>query len=201
MTPEIFALCAFAAALELDTTYALQLTFSRGIIAAPLMALLTGDIVAGIQVGVFTELLFADISPLGGILPPSAVVCAAVSLALNALGIELYFAFFFGVVGAILFSLVERLMRKSRFKRLVFWEQQIIKNPNAVNRAVLLALVTSFLMNFILIFIFTWLCGSFMLWLLPHIPAQAHMACRFAYMTVPWIGLATLVPAFRLKTR
>ena len=201
MTPEVFMLCVLAALLELDTTYAFQLTFSRGIIAAPLMALVTGDVMAGIQVGIFTELIFADINPLGGILPPSAVVCAAVSLALHALGIELYFSFFFGVAGAILFSQAEKLMRKNRFKWLVFWEQQIVKTPSAVNRAVALALATSFLMNFILIFIFVLLCGKLMLWLLPYIPVKAHFACKFAYMAVPWIGLATLVPAFRLKAR
>ncbi len=201
MTPELFALCVFAALLELDTTYAFQLTLSRGIIAAPLMALFTGDIMAGIQVGVFTELLFADINPLGGILPPSAVMCAAVSLALHTMGVDLYFAFFCGVLGAILFSIAEKLMRKNRFKWLVFWERKIAQNPDAVNRAVAMALVTSFLMNFALVFGFTWLCGKLMLWLLPHIPPQAHFACKFAYMAVPWIGLATLVPAFRLKTR
>ena len=74
MTPEVFMLCVLAALLELDTTYAFQLTFSRGIIAAPLLSLVTGDVMAGLQVGVFTELIFADVSPLGGILPPSAVV-------------------------------------------------------------------------------------------------------------------------------
>lgn len=201
MTPEVFMLCVLAALLELDTTYAFQLTFSRGIIAAPLMSLLTGDIMTGIQVGVFTELIFADVSPLGGILPPSAVVCSAVTLAMHAFGVALYFAFFFGVIGAILFSMAEKFMRKNRFKWLIFWEQKITKKPSAVNRTVLLALATSFLMNFILIFTFTWLCSKFMLWLLPYIPVKAHFACRFAYMAVPWIGLATLVPAFRLKTR
>ena len=201
MTPEIFMLCVLAALLELDTTYAFQLTFSRGIIAAPLISLVTGDIMAGIQVGVFTELIFADVNPLGGILPPSAVICAAVSLALHAMGLELYFAFFFGVVGAILFAVAEKLMRKNRFKWLVFWETQILKTPNAVVRAVFMALATSFLMNFILLFGFIWLCAKGMFWLLPHIPMQAHFACRFAYMAVPWIGLATLIPAFRLKAR
>ena len=116
MTPEIFALCVSAALLELDTTYAFQLTLSRGIIAGPLLSLWTGDLMAGIQVGVFTELLFSDVNPLGGILPPSAVVCSAVTLALHAMGLELYFAFFFGVVGAIAFSMAEKFMRKNRFK-------------------------------------------------------------------------------------
>ena len=59
MTPEVFMLCVFAALLELDTTYAFQLTFSRGIIAAPLMSLITGDVMAGIQIGVFTSARWA----------------------------------------------------------------------------------------------------------------------------------------------
>ena len=201
MTPEVFLLCVFAALLELDTTYAFQITFSRGIIAAPLMSLVTGDVMAGIQIGVFTELIFADTNPLGGILPPSAVICSALSLALHALGIELYFAFFFGVAGAILFSFTEKFMRKNRFKWLIFCEQKITKKPAEINRTIVLALGSSFLMNFVFIFVLAWLCGKLMLWLLPYIPARAHFACKFAYMAVPWIGLATLVPAFRLKAR
>ena len=34
-----------------------------------------------------------------------------------------------------------------------------------------------------------------------YIPIKAYAAFKFAYMSVPWIGLATLIPAFRLKTR
>jgi len=201
MTPAIFSLCALAALLELDTTYAFQLTFSRGIIAGPLLGLLTGDVMAGIQAGVFTELIFADVNPLGGILPPSCAVCCAITLALYAMGIDLYFSFFFGVTGATLFAVLEKFMRKNRFKWLVFWEQKITQRPDAVNRTVGFALASSFLMNFIFIFVFVWIFGQFMLALLPHIPVKAHFACKFAYMAVPWIGLATLIPVFRLKTR
>jgi mannose/fructose/N-acetylgalactosamine-specific phosphotransferase system component IIC len=199
MTPELFLLVATAALLELDTTYALQLTFSRGIIAGPLLGLLTGDLMAGLQVGIFTELIFSDVSPLGGILPPSAVVCCAVTLALKALGIELYFAFFFGVLTAILFSIAEKFMRKNRFKWLVYWEHQIMQNPNAINRTILFSLGSSFLINFILIFLFVLICGKLMIFLVPLIPMKAHFACQFAYMAVPWIGLATLIPTFGLK--
>ena len=201
MTPEIFTLVAVAALLELDTTYAFQLTFSRGIIAGPLLGLLTGDLMAGLQVGIFTELIFSDVNPLGGILPPSAVVCCAVTLALKAMGVELYFAFFFGVLMAILFSVAEKFMRKKRFKWLVYWEQQILQNPNAINRTVGFSLGSSFLINFILIFLFVLVCGKFMVFLMPLIPLKAHFACRFAYMAVPWIGLATLVPTFGLKLK
>lgn len=201
MTPELVLLCALAALLELDTTYAFQLTFSRGIIAGPLFAVITGNWMAGIQVGVFTELLFADISPLGSVLPPSAVVCCAVSMALNALGIELCFAFIFGVLAAFLFSKAEQYMRKRRVRILPFWENQIMQRPQTINRVIVWELVVNALLNFVLISLFVWASGQLMLWLLPHVPIQSTVACRFAYMAVPWIGLASLIPEFRLKKR
>lgn len=70
MTLPLILLCIFAALLELDTTYAFQTLLSRPVIAGPIFGWLTGDVAAGIQVGIFAELLFSDISPLGGIIPP-----------------------------------------------------------------------------------------------------------------------------------
>lgn len=201
MTTSIILLCIFAALLELDTTYAGQLLLSRPIIAGPLFALFTGDIMAGIQVGVFAELLFADISPLGGIIPPSGVICTVIPLILYSLGIELYFGFFLGVLAAVLYSFLDKLLRKTRFKWLVFWEKKIAQRPSDINRTILLSLVSVFLMNFVFISVCAWICTQLMYHLFAYIPLKAHFACKFAYMAVPWIGLATLIPAFRLKTR
>ena len=128
---QILLICIVGALLELDTTYAFQLTFSRGIIAGPLLSLITGDLMAGLQVGIFTELIFIDISPLGGLLPPSAAVCCTLSLALYSMGIPIYFAFFFGVIGAVLFSVCEVFIRKQRSIWLARQEHIILKNQNA----------------------------------------------------------------------
>lgn len=201
MTTSIILLCIFAALLELDTTYAGQLLLSRPIIAGPLFALFTGDIMAGIQVGVFAELLFADISPLGGIIPPSGVICTVIPLILYSLGIELYFGFFLGVLAAVLYSHLDKLLRKTRFKWLVFWEKKIAQKPSVINRTILISLVSVFLMNFVFISACAWICTQLMYHLFAYIPLKAHFACKFAYMAVPWIGLATLIPAFRLKMR
>ncbi len=201
MTPELWSLCVLAALIELDTTHAFQFTLSRGIIAGPIFALLTGDWVAGIQAGIFTELLFSDISPLGTILPPSATVCCAVTIALHALGIEMCFAFIWGVICATLFAQAERYMRKRRVRLLPLWEQRIVKRPDTINRVIFFELAASFVMNLVLITAFIWGAAKVMLWLIPHIPSRAFYACRFAYMAVPWIGLVSLIPEFRLKKR
>ena len=120
-------LCLLGALLELDTTYAFQLTFSRGIIAGPLLGLVTGDVMTGLQVGIFTELLFIDVSPLGGMLPPSAAVCCTLTLALVSLQIPTYFAFFVGVIGAILFAQLELYLRKRRSHWVARQEQKICR--------------------------------------------------------------------------
>lgn len=201
MTPLLISLCILAAALELDTTYAFQFTFSRGIIAGPLFSLLTGDLMAGIQVGVFTELLFCDINPLGAILPPSAVICCALSMALYATGIELYFAFLVGVLMALVFAQAEKYMRKRRVGLLTYWENKILQKPQTINRVILFELGSSFLINFVLISFMVGVCTRLTLWLVPHLPAQTVLACQIAYMAVPWIGLASLIPELRFKKR
>lgn len=199
MTPSLILFFSLAALLELDTTYAFQLMLSRGIVAGPLLSLLTGDLAAGIQVGVFTELLFSDINPLGSVLPPSATVCCAISLALNVLGVPLYFAFVAGVLGAWLFSYAEKGMRKIRVRRVVFWEQRIMQHPSEIIYVVLGSLGTSFAVNFLLISGVVLLFSKILVPFVPAIPLRAHMACQFAYIAVPWIGLATLIPQFKWR--
>lgn len=201
MSLSLILLCILAALLELDTTYAFQFLLSRPIIAGPIFGALLGDAAAGVQVGVFAELLFTDISPLGGIIPPSGVVATVIPLALYSLGIELYFGFFLGIVGAVLYSFFDALLRKTRFKWLIFLEKRIGKKPTDIKRIVFVALLLSFLMTFIFITVVTWCSSQAMFIVYPYIPPKMHFAFRLAYMAVPWIGLAALLPAMRLKTR
>ncbi len=201
MITQVLLLCILGALLELDTTYAFQLTFSRGIIAGPLLGLLAGDLVTGLQVGIFTELIFIDISPLGGLLPPSAVVCCTLSLALCKLGIPVYFSFFFGVIGAVLFSVCEVWVRKQRSVWLARQEGTILRHPAKIALVVGKALALSFMMTLAFLLFYSAAVGGAVLRLVPFLPEKLHLASKFAYMAVPWIGLATLVSTFRLKTR
>ncbi len=194
-------LCLAGALLELDTTYAFQLTFSRGIIAGPLLGLITGDVVTGLQVGIFTELLFIDIHPLGGLLPPSAVVCCTITLALYQLAIPTYFSFFFGALGAMLFSVGELFLRKKRSFWAIHQEPKIYKNPNYLSWVIVQALLASFLFTFLFTFLFSLSMGTIVAKILPFMTERSHIAGKFAYMSIPWIGLAALVSSFRLKAR
>ena len=197
----LLLLCLLGALLELDTTYAFQLTFSRGIIAGPLLGLVSGDVMTGLQVGIFTELLFLDVSPLGGMLPPSAAVCCTLTLALCSLQIPAYFAFFVGVIGAILFSWTEVHMRKNRSGWIARQEQKIRRNPSYIRHCILEALSLSFMMNFLFILVLSIGVGLPLMKLVPLLPEKIQLAGKFSYMAVPWIGLSTLLSTFRLKTR
>lgn len=198
---QVLLICIIGALLELDTTYAFQLTLSRGIIAGPLLSLVTGDLMAGLQIGIFTELLFIDISPLGGLLPPSAAVCCTLSMALCSLGIPVYFAFFFGVIGAVLFSVCEVLIRKYRSLWLIRQEHIILRKPPYISIVVIKALVLSFAMTLSFLLFYSAVIGGSVARLLPFVPEKLHLASKFAFMAVPWIGMASLVSTFRLKTR
>ncbi len=198
---QVLLICIVGALLELDTTYTFQLTLSRGIIAGPLLSLITGDLMAGLQMGIFTELIFIDISPLGGLLPPSAAVCCTLSMALCSLGIPVYFAFFFGVIGAVLFSVCEVLIRKHRSVWLIRQEHLILQKPPYISGVVIKALALSFAMTLSFLLFYSAVIGGSVVRLLPFVPEKLHLASKFAFMAVPWIGLATLVSTFRLKTR
>jgi len=199
MTPQILMLCVLGAFLELDTTYAFQFLLSRGIIAGPLLSLVTGDLMTGVQVGVFTELVFIDSNPLGGVLPPSAVGCCTVALALHAMGVPVYFAFFVGVLGGAFFSFMERSMRLGRCGWLVYQEQKIARKPAQLNRTVWVSLAQSLLFSLVGFVFICSLGGWTMVHLLPHIPERMHLVSSIAYMAVPWTGLATLISIFNLK--
>lgn len=201
MTTSIILLCLFAALLELDTTYAFQLLLSRPIIAGPLFGLFTGDVMAGLQAGLFAELLFIDSAPLGGIIPPNGLVACVIPVILYAQGIELYFGFFIGVLGAIAYSLLDATLRRTRFRWLVFLENKVGRWPGDIARVIAGTLLLSFLVAFIFISALAWISGQLMFSLYPYIPPRVHFAFRLAYTAVPWIGLAALIPAFRLKTR
>ena len=134
-------------------------------------------------------------------MPPSTTICCAISLALYAAGIPLHLAFFIAVIGSILVAHVEKWMRKTRVKSLARWEQRVLQKPNYINRVILKNLLTSFLMNFLLLSFYIWAGIQLLTQLVPLVPHRADIACQFAYMAVPWLGLAALLPEFRFKRK
>lgn len=201
MTSSLIVPCLIAAMLEMDTTYAVQSLVSRPIIAGPILGWLCGDILMGVQVGIFAELLLSDVAPLGGIIPPSGVTLCTVTLVLNSMHISPYFGFFCGVICAIIFAQADIWQRKTRSRWIALLQTRLFRKPADIKGPIAASLGFSFLIAFLVISVLVWISARLAAWAVPILPPKMHVAFGLAYMAVPWIGLAALLPTFRLKTR
>ena len=199
---ELIVACAALALLEMDTTYLGQFLFSRPACAGAIMGYICGDFFLGLQLGVFTELLFIDFVPVGGFVPPSGAVCAGMGVILSIyFDMDIYFSFFIGLILSLLFSLVEKALRKYRSKLLPVIEKELaegVLNPSSL-------IAQSFLVEYMAVFIFilvmATLLGPAFCYIDEHIPQSLHIAFKFSYFLVPWIGLSMLFVSFSTKPK
>ena len=98
-------------------------------------------------------------------------------------------------------NLFDAFLRKARFTWLIFLEKKVGRRPNGITLTIAASLLLSFLMAFIFISVAAWASAQLMFIVFPYLTPKIHFAFRLAYMAVPWIGLAALIPTFRLKTR
>lgn len=199
---ELVITCAVLALLEMDTTYLGQFLFSRPTCAGAIMGYLCGDFFLGLQLGVFTELLFIDFVPIGGVVPPSGALCAGLGVLFSAyFSMDVYFAFFAGLILSLLFTYIEKLLRKYRASILPAVEKQLIEGTLPPFQLV----VQSFLLEYLAVFIFVLtaitLFGPPFFFIDEHIPQSLHIAFKFSYFLVPWIGLSMLFISFSTKPK
>ena len=132
----LLGFCALVALLELDTTYAGQFLISRPFFVGTILGALTGNLFLGLQIGIFTELIYIDYLPIGGVVPPSGAISAAITMLMNYFfKMDIYFAFFVGILCGQLFAFVEKFIRNKRAQMLEKIEKKIIEfklNPGNV---------------------------------------------------------------------
>ena len=127
MILSLIGFCALVALLELDTTYLGQLLISRPFIVGAILGALSGNLFLGLQVGIFTELIYIDYLPIGGVVPPSGAITAAVAILMNRFfGMNIYFAFFVGILCGQIFSFVEKYLRNKRSSFIEKFESNLI---------------------------------------------------------------------------
>ena len=199
---ELIIACSVLALLEMDTTYLGQFMFSKPTCVGAIMGWLCGDFFLGLQVGVFTELLFIDFIPVGGVVPPSGAISTGLSIIFcTYFGLDVYFSFFIGLVLSLAFTSIEKFLRKYRSRVLPVVEKQIVEGTLGLPRLI----VQSFLLEYLTIFIFaitmTTIFGSAFFHLYEHIPQSLHIAFKFSYFLVPWIGLSMLFVSFSTKPK
>ena len=199
---EIVIACAVLALLEMDTTYLGQFLFSRPTCAGAIMGYLCGDFFLGLQLGVFTELLFIDFVPIGGVVPPSGAICAGTGVILSGyFKMDIYFSFFVGILLSLLFTSVEKTLRKYRSNLLPSIEKQIVEGSITPFSLIAQSFLVEYMAVFIFILLMTTLLGPTLLYIDEHIPRSLHIAFKFSYFLVPWIGLSMLFISFSTKPK
>ncbi len=199
---QLILMCAFLALLELDTTYLGQFLFSRPIVVGSIAGYLTGDFFLGIQLGIFTELIYLDFIPIGGIVPPSGAVSVSVAVLMaHYFRMDVYFAFFTGIVCGIFFGIIEKQIRKLRSRLLPFVERQIIENKQSAGSFMIESLIFEYLAVFAFLLVATTILGPAFGFINAYIPENLHIAFKFSYFVVPWVGFAILFISFSSKPK
>ncbi|MDR1683901.1 MAG: PTS sugar transporter subunit IIC [Elusimicrobiota bacterium] len=195
-------LCVLAAFLELDTTCAGQFLISRPLVAGSVLGALTGNFFIGLQLGVFIELIYLDFLPIGGVVPPSGAITAALAVLLfHFFDVPAHFAFFFAVALGILFSFAQKRIRRYRGALLPSLEQGLIKGAIAPAALIAQSLFLEFLAAFAFLMAALTIIGPLYTLYAPYMPNRFDIAFQFSYFIVPWVGLSVLFISFSTKPK
>ena len=190
------------ALFELDTTYAGQLLISRPFIVGAVLGALTGNLFLGLQIGIFTELIYIDYLPIGGVVPPSGAVTAAIAILMNRFfDMNIYFAFFVGILCGQIFSFVEKALRSKRSALIEKFESDLIDLKMIPGNAITKSILTEFCVVFAFLITCMALFGPLFNIIHDGISEKIHSAFKFAYYIVPWVGLCGLFLSFSKKPK
>ncbi len=202
MILQLIGFCALTALLELDTTYAGQLLISRPLFVGTIFGALTGNLFLGLQIGIFTELIFIDYLPIGGALPPSGNIIAAMAILMNHFfKMDIYFAFFVGIVCGQIFSFVEKFLRNKRAQMLEEIDKKLIEIKTTPGKIIFSNLALEFAAVFVFLALSVMIFGPLFSYLHQDISEKVHVAFKFAYYITPWVGLCGLLLSFSTKPK
>lgn len=194
--------CALIALLELDTTYVGQFLISRPMFIGAMLGALTGNLFLGLQIGIFTELIYIDYLPLGGVVPPSGTITVTLALMMNYFfKMDIYFAFFVGIICGQLFAFVEKFLRNKRAEKLSDIEKKLIRIKITPGIIIFKNIVLEFLVVFAFLALSMIIFGPLFVYLHQDISEKVHVAFKFSYYIIPWIGLCGLFLSFSRKPR
>ncbi len=202
MILSLIGFSALVALLELDTTYVGQILISRPLIVGTLLGALTGNLFLGLQVGIFIELIYIDYLPIGGTIPPSGAISASVAILMNHFfAMDIYFAFFVGIVCGQIFVFVERSVREKRSSFLNKLEKALIGRKVPLNKVMFKSIAAEFLVVFIFLILSMIVIGPLFSFMHKDISEKIHVAFQFSYYIVPWVGLCALLFSFSTKPK
>lgn len=194
--------CALVALIDLDTTYIGQLLISRPLFIGAILGALTGNLFLGVQIGIFTELIYIDYLPIGGVVPPSGTITTSIALLMNYFfKMDIYFAFFVGIICGQIFAFVEKYVRNKRAKMLEEIEKDLCEIKISPAKIIIRNLGMEFVVVFVFLFLSMIVFGPLFNYMQEDISEKVHTAFKFAYYIIPWVGLCGLLLSFSTKPK
>lgn len=202
-------LIAFLGATLCLDRICLQLMISRPIVTAPVIGLVLGDMMTGLLVGAFVELLWVDRPAIGNYVPPNDSLVAVVVT-----GAAILAGSFLGGVSRPLtvFALLVLLPLSYVTQRIEIYlatnnnalSDAALKdaeagNASAIERKHLLAIGKTFLIFAVFILLFTALGVMVLSYTYPLLPAAALRALDLLYYAFPCLMVAVALNSIKLR--
>lgn len=195
--------------LWLDKFQVLQLMVSRPVVSAPIVAIVVGDLSAGLASGILFELLWLRRPPIGGHISPDVTFGAIATSAVSAWvilhnNVDLLSVVFMNFL--VLFPLcylgarVDGSLRRYTGK-IALRVEPLLENgrERRVFMALLSGLATGFLFAFVFLVASVLVGMIIMASILPILPLSFFRAAGVAYYVVPLVGVADLLVATEQK--
>ena len=197
----VILMCFIAAVIELDNVSFGQTGIARPFMCGIIFGFLMGDVSAGLQLGIFIELLFVDFTPVGGVLPPNGTVATLCAVMTACYGAPLYFAFFYGVAVGLLFRFIEMWIRGYSGRRMLARQMDLNNNPvKIVNTFVFGSMLFQTAITFAVMLVSVCAAKTFLYYAKP-VSGNMHTAFNAAYLAAPWLGVFALLRKFSVKVK
>lgn len=200
MTPALIAGAAALSLVELDAASAFQVMVSRPAVFGPALGAAFGQPALGLGLGALWELISLD-APIGGYLPLNATVSAGACLllALGPGGAPPELAFPAGLVAGAAHRAVEQWLRKRRAACARECESCLDRGElPPLGRVAAFELAKQAAITFVVLCAVLPLRGPLSsFW--PASPELAQAALRLGLQLCPWLGLAALLHALRVR--
>ncbi len=193
----LILLCMLSAILELDTSFIGQFQLSRPIVVGTIFGILTGNILHGLQMGIFVELLLLDFVPVGAFTVPSGNVAVACCLLMQWLyGLAPQYSFPISILCGWTYAYMEKYIRVAYSNRHKLTEQNIVDNLDILKKWLLKNMFINLISTFLFILLTTIIVGKISKLLFPFVPEKINLVLMFSYLIIPWIGAGRLLTNF-----
>lgn len=197
VTLKILLSSALTGLLGLDSVQVGQFLISRPAFVGTLLGWLNGCPLEGARIGILLEMIYIDLIPVGGVVPPNGAAAAAVGvLAHAAAGVAPSLAFFIGAAAGTAYAAVEFRLRAARSAWNPIIQEQIKSGDLNISRWLARAMLIENAAMAAYVVCWVALCAA--LAAVPGIRAL-YPGTDFAYSLMPWLGLSGLY--FRFRTQ